>query len=45
MRKVNFPRAFLPSEVEEGDYLRISIERDADATAAAEDEALALLNQ
>ena len=45
MRKVNFPRAFLPSDVGEGDYLKISIERDADATAAAEDEAFALLNQ
>ena len=43
MRKVNFPRDFLPADVGEGDYIKISIERDAAATAAAEDEALALL--
>lgn len=43
MQKVNFPRGFLPGDIGEGDYIRISIERDAAATEAAEDEALALL--
>ena len=41
MVKVNFPRAFLPKDVAEGDYLKL--ERDAAATDAAEDEALELL--
>lgn len=43
MAKVNFPREFLPSNVSEGDYLTISMERDAAATEAAEDAALELL--
>ncbi len=43
MVKVNFPRAFLPKDVAEGDYLKLTIERDAAATDAAEDEALELL--
>ena len=43
MVKVNFPRAFLPNDAAEGDYLKLAIERDAAATDAAEDEALELL--
>ena len=43
MVKVNFPRVFLPKDVAEGDYLKLTIERDAAATDAAEDEALELL--
>ena len=43
MVKENFPRANLPKDVAEGDYLKLTIERDAAATDAAEDEALELL--
>ena len=43
MKKVNFPREFLPAELSEGDYLTIAVARDAAATEAAEDAALALL--
>ena len=43
MGKVNIPRVFLPKDVAEGDYLKLTIERDAAATDAAEDEALELL--
>ena len=43
MEKVNFPKAFLPADISEGDYLTISMERDVAATEAAEDEALELL--
>jgi hypothetical protein len=43
MEKVHFPRSFLPPDVSEGDYLAISMERDAAATEAAEDAALELL--
>ena len=43
MVKVNFPRAVLPNDAAEGDYLKLAIERDAAATDAAEDEALELL--
>ena len=43
MVKVNSPRVFLPKDVAEGDYLKLTIERDAAATDAAEDEALELL--
>ena len=45
MEKVNFPKTFLPADVSEGDYLTISMERDAAATEAAEAEALELLNK
>ena len=43
MVKVNFPRVFLPKDVAEGDSLKLTIESDAAATDAAEDEALELL--
>ena len=43
MEKVNFPRAFLPPDASEGDYLTLCVERDAAATEAAEDAALDLL--
>ena len=45
MEKVNFPKNFLPADVSEGDYLTISMERDAATTEAAEAEALELLNK
>ena len=44
-KKVNFPKAFLPEEVGEGDYLRIEISRDEEKTAEAEAEALRLLQE
>ena len=44
MKKVNFPKQFLPPEVHEGDYLKIDIAFDAEATEAAEQEAQGLLN-
>ncbi|EKU71824.1 DUF3006 domain-containing protein [Selenomonas sp. F0473] len=44
MKKVNFPRAFLPDDIGEGDYIRISVARDAAATEAAAAEARALLH-
>ena len=43
--QVIFPRAFLPEEVEEGDYLSLDISYDAEATEAARDEAAALLRE
>ena len=44
-KKVNFPKSFLPEEVEEGDYLKIEISRDEEKTAEAEAEALRLLQE
>ena len=41
--KVNFPRAFLPEGLNEGDYVKIYIAFDKEATEEAEREALALL--
>ena len=43
MVKVNFPRVFLPKDVAEGDYLKLTIERGTAGRDAAEDEALELL--
>ena len=43
MKKVNFPRKFLPDEVNEGDYITIDIALDKEANEAAEQEALELL--
>ena len=43
-RKVNFPKVFLPEDSGEGEYLKIEISRDEEATARAEQEALDLLN-
>ena len=45
MVKVNFPRNFLPEGISEGDYLTISMARDAAATEAAEDAALEMLKE
>lgn len=42
-KKVNFPKKYLPDDVGEGDYIKLAIERDAERTAEAEAEALALL--
>ena len=44
-KKVNFPKAFLPEEAGEGDYLKIEISRDEEKTAEAEAEALRLLQE
>lgn len=43
MIKVNFPRNYLPTDAQEGDYLNIAISRDEEATEAAEEEAMDLL--
>ena len=43
MKKVNFPKRFLPEGVGEGDYLKIDIAYDREATEKAEQEALDLL--
>ncbi len=43
MKKVNFPKSYLPEGVGEGDYLRIDIRYDREATEKAEQEALELL--
>ena len=43
MKKVNFPKCCLPEGVGEGDYLRIDIAYDKEATEKAEQEALDLL--
>ena len=45
MKKVNFPKQYLPPEVHEGDYLKLDIAFDPEATAAAEQEAQNLLNE
>ena len=44
-KKVNFPKEFLPAEVEEGEYLKLEISRDEEKTAEAEAEALSLLQE
>lgn len=44
MKKVNFPREFLPADVSEGDYIKITISLDEDANNEASDEAWNLLN-
>lgn len=43
MKKCNFPRSYLPEGLNEGDYVKISIEYDKEATEAAEEEARQLL--
>ena len=43
MKKVNFPKSYLPENVGEGDYLRIDISYDKEATEKVEQEALDLL--
>ncbi|MBR2215762.1 MAG: DUF3006 domain-containing protein [Selenomonadaceae bacterium] len=43
LTKVNFPQDYLPPGISPGDYVKITMERDAEATEEAEDEALDLL--
>lgn len=43
MKKVNFPREFLPDDVDEGDYITLDISLDEEANKKAEEEALELL--
>ena len=43
MKKVNFPKEFLPADVAEGDYITIDIALDKEANEQAEAEALELL--
>ena len=42
MKKVNFPKEFLPADVGEGDYITIDIALDKEANQQAEAEALEL---
>ena len=44
MKKVNFPKEFLPTDVGEGDYITIDIALDKEANEQAAAEALELLN-
>ena len=44
-KQVNFPAKFLPEEVTEGDYIKIDISYDEEATKAAEEEAEVLLKK
>lgn len=44
MKKVDFPKAFLPAGLKEGDYIRIDIAYDKGATEKAAQEARDLLN-
>jgi len=43
MKKVNFPKEFLPVDAGEGDYITIDIALDKEANEQAEAEALELL--
>ena len=43
MKKVNFPREFLPDDVVERDYITLDIALDEEANKKAEEEALELL--
>ena len=43
MKKVNFPRAYLPEGLDEGDYLRLDISYDKEKTEQAEQNALDLM--
>lgn len=42
MKKMNFPAAYLPDDIGEGDYVTIEIKPDADKGGDAAEEALAL---
>lgn len=44
LKKVNFPSKYLPQDLQEGDYIKITISYDKQKTSEAEAEALALLN-
>lgn len=43
MKKINFPKEYLPADVSEGDYITIDIALDKEANEQAEAEALELL--
>ena len=43
MKKVNFPVSYLPANTGEGDYLKLELSYDKEATERAEQEALELL--
>jgi hypothetical protein len=45
MRKVNFPVSYLPENTGEGDYLKLELSYDREATEQAEQEALDLLKE
>jgi hypothetical protein len=45
MKKVNFPREYLPAEAGEGDYIKIDIALDEEANEKAAQEALELLRE
>ncbi|MBE6073109.1 MAG: DUF3006 domain-containing protein [Selenomonas ruminantium] len=45
MRKVNFPVSYLPENTGEGDYLKLELSYDKEATEQAEQEALDLLKE
>ena len=42
MVKVDYPKAFLDDELEEGDYIKITIEYDGEVTEEALQEAMSL---
>ena len=42
MVKVDYPKTFLDDELEEGDYIKITIEYDGEATEEALQEAMSL---
>lgn len=42
MVKVDYPKAFLDDELEEGDYIKITIEYDGEAAEEALQEAMSL---
>lgn len=44
LKKINFPSKYLPQDLHEGDYIKITISYDEQKTSEAEAEALALLN-
>lgn len=43
MQKIHLPRACVPEDVADGDYLTLSVQLDAEKTQQAEAEALSLL--
>lgn len=43
--RVVFPKKFLPENVKEGDYLRLTVAYDGEATSAAKREAESLLQE
>lgn len=45
MKKLNFPKAYLPEGINEGDYITMDIRFDEETTEKAEQEALDLLKE